>query len=174
MKNIQNFNEHQSKKAAMNMIKGSPMTVAELRKLKTGDHIHLEYYNDEGERVCNRFVKLFISDGFIDAEGYPIPVEKLPDTTIISGLDNSGYTFTVCSALPSYQENLNIIMSRKCKKSLYKSTYKGNAFTKDKTYNIVDEDDDFFYIIDNEGRKFSMHKTPSNTYYYIDDYFYSL
>lgn len=64
--------------------------------------------------------------------------------------------------------------SRKCKKSLYKSTYEGNAFTIDKTYDIVEEDDNFFFIIDNEGRKFSLHKTQSNIYYWIDDYFYSL
>jgi hypothetical protein len=68
----------------------------------------------------------------------------------------------------------DVIMSRKCKKSLYKSTYKGNAFTKNKTYNVVDEDDNFFYIIDNEGQEFSMCKAQSNVYYWIDDYFYSL
>lgn len=63
-------------------------------------------------------------------------------------------------------------MDRKCKKSLYKRTYKGNAFTKGKTYNIVEEDNNHFYLIDNEGHKFNFSKELKSPYYYINDYFY--
>lgn len=65
-------------------------------------------------------------------------------------------------------------MSRKCKKNLYKSTYKGNSFTKGKTYNIEDEDDNFFYFIDNEGMSFNFSKVEKLPYYWVEDYFYSL
>jgi hypothetical protein len=65
------------------------------------------------------------------------------------------------------------MFSRKCKKSLYKSTYQKNAFTKNKIYKCVEEDENFFYFIDNEGHEFSVHKTPSKIHYWIDDYFHS-
>lgn len=63
-------------------------------------------------------------------------------------------------------------MSRKCKKSLYKSTYKDNAFTKGESYNIVEEDDNFFYLTDNKGRSFNFSKLKKLPYYWVDDYFY--
>lgn len=59
----------------------------------------------------------------------------------------------------------------KCKKSLYKSTYKGNAFTKDLLYTIVDEDKLFVYVIDDKGNEFSMSKIKKEPFYYIDEFF---
>lgn len=85
----------QTKKFNERYNKGDIMTVGELKALKTGDYIHLEYYNDEGSRVCNSFKKLNIINGYIDAEAYPIPIERYSDDTPIQNLDNSGYTFTV-------------------------------------------------------------------------------
>jgi len=87
MKYIKKFNELYSK--------GDIMTVGELKALKTGDYIHLEYYNDEGNRVCNSFKKLNIINNHIDAEAFPIPIERYSDDVLIQNLDNSGYTFTV-------------------------------------------------------------------------------
>lgn len=63
------------------------------------------------------------------------------------------------------------IMILKCSKSLYKSTYKRNAFTKNKKYNVIEIDDKFYHIVDNEGRAFTICKTETPTYYYINDYF---
>jgi hypothetical protein len=59
----------------------------------------------------------------------------------------------------------------KCKKSLYKSTYKGNAFTKGHSYIITSEDDIFLNLQDNEGNEFNFKKIHSETFYYINDYF---
>ena len=63
------------------------------------------------------------------------------------------------------------IMVLKCKKSLYKSTYKKNAFTKNKKYDVVEIDDKFYHIVDNEGRALTVSKTEIPIYYYIGDYF---
>lgn len=60
---------------------------------------------------------------------------------------------------------------KKCKRSLYKSTYRGNAFTKGKIYNVIEEDDDFLYIEDNKSQRFNFSKIKNEPYYYIDDYF---
>lgn len=59
----------------------------------------------------------------------------------------------------------------KCIKSLYKSTYKGYAFTKGKEYVIDSEDDEFYTFIDNLGRKFEMSKKLTTIYYFVEDYF---
>jgi hypothetical protein len=59
----------------------------------------------------------------------------------------------------------------KCKKSLYKSTYKGHAFTKGKEYVIDSEDAEFYTFIDNLGRKFEMSKKLTTIYYFVEDYF---
>lgn len=59
----------------------------------------------------------------------------------------------------------------KCKQNLYKSTYRGFAFTKDKQYNIIDEDKDFFYLRDNLGNIFNLSKELKQPYYYIGNYF---
>lgn len=57
-----------------------------------------------------------------------------------------------------------------CKKSLYKSTYEGDAFTKGKTY-ILTIEDKYYWLVDNEGHEFSFTKTPGKTMYFIGDYF---
>lgn len=43
-----------------------------------------------------------------------------------------------------------------CIKSLYKSTYNGNAFDKDKTYEIIRENEHIVWVRDNEGKEFSF------------------
>jgi hypothetical protein len=45
-----------------------------------------------------------------------------------------------------------------CKKSLYKSTYKKNAFSKNKGYLIQSEDEKFINLIDNEKRYLTFQK----------------
>jgi hypothetical protein len=40
------------------MRKGEVLKMSDLKALKTDDYIHLLYYNDEGERVCNDFLRL--------------------------------------------------------------------------------------------------------------------
>lgn len=59
----------------------------------------------------------------------------------------------------------------KCIKSLYKSTYLKNAFTKGKEYSIVDKDKDMFYLIDNNGNEFNFSINSNKTYYSFNDYF---
>ena len=44
----------------------------------------------------------------------------------------------------------------KCKKSLYKSTYKGNAFIKGKSYTIAKEDNLFIWVKDKENNDFNF------------------
>lgn len=88
----------------------------------------------------------------------------------------SMFIVAVCSGFATkswknYKTNSIVMRSRKCKKSLHKSTYGGNAFTKGKTYDIIEEDEFFFYIKDNKGWEFSMHKTPFHGYYWVDEYF---
>lgn len=65
-----------------------------------------------------------------------------------------------------------VLFSKKCIKSLYRSTYKGYAFTKNKTYYCIEEDNDFFYMLDNRGDKgFNFSKTPKLGFYNMDEYF---
>ena len=64
------------------------------------------------------------------------------------------------------------IVSRKCKKSLYKSTYKGWAFNKNKGYIVVKENKEFYLIKDNRGNLFDFSKERKSPFYFIDDYFY--
>ena len=60
----------------------------------------------------------------------------------------------------------------KCKKSLYKSTYKSYAFILGDTYELIDENEDFFFIIDNLGCLTNFHKkSNSNIYYNYNEYF---
>lgn len=66
-------------------------------------------------------------------------------------------------------------MEIKCKKSLFKSTYNTNAFTKGKMYILLDENDDFYNIIDSMGHAFNFHKKDNTgTYYHFTDYFHSI
>lgn len=59
----------------------------------------------------------------------------------------------------------------KCKKSLYKSTYKKNAISKNRIYKVVEEDTQFFWLEDNLFNSFNFAKKQGKTYYTIDDYF---
>jgi hypothetical protein len=60
---------------------------------------------------------------------------------------------------------------KKCTKDLYKSTYKENAFDKDKEYRVSSSDKEFVWLIDNKGYPFNLSKEPTHDYYYINDYF---
>jgi len=67
-----------------------------------------------------------------------------------------------------FRKNLNVI----CKKSLFKSTYKRNAFTNNKKYKIDSEDEKFYYIIDNESNQFNFSKKNDEVdYYKFEEYF---
>lgn len=49
----------------------------------------------------------------------------------------------------------------KCIKSLYKSTYKKNAFTKNKYYYLIRETDEFIYMRDSEGKDITFARDDS-------------
>lgn len=68
-------------------------------------------------------------------------------------------------------KNVNIPVT--CIKSLYKSTYKQNVFVVKKSYEITQEDDEFYYIIFDKERIKPMNFAKENhgTYYYFFDYF---
>lgn len=61
----------------------------------------------------------------------------------------------------------------KCIKSLYKSTYKKNAFSKNKRYKIIRSEDNMYYIVDNKGMEFNftINELPDNKFYLFNDYF---
>lgn len=59
----------------------------------------------------------------------------------------------------------------KCKKSLYKSTYKRNAFNKGKEYIILYEEEDIIYLLDEMDQTFSFSKKEEHTMYNFTDYF---
>lgn len=61
----------------------------------------------------------------------------------------------------------------KCKRDLHKSTYKSNAFDKDKYYDIINEDEDFLWLKDNKNHEFNFSKKNKAPYYFIEDYFYT-
>jgi len=63
----------------------------------------------------------------------------------------------------------------KCKKSIFKSTYKSKAFTRGKFYKIVSEDESLISLLDNYKYKFTFTKHFNSStwdYYFIKDYFY--
>ena len=62
-------------------------------------------------------------------------------------------------------------MELKCKKSLYKSTYRKNAFKAGKRYTESEEyknDPDHRWIIDETGRLFSFSKANWPGFYYFE------
>jgi hypothetical protein len=60
----------------------------------------------------------------------------------------------------------------KCRKSLFKSTYRKNAFTKGRKYEVVSEDD-YVWVRDNTGRPFTFSRTSGGPFYVLSDYFES-
>ena len=62
--------------------------------------------------------------------------------------------------------------TKKCIKSLRKSTYRGYAFTKGKEYEVVSVEKEFTWIKDNKGHHFNLaNKDNCSQYYLIGDYF---
>lgn len=59
----------------------------------------------------------------------------------------------------------------KCIKSLHKSTYKGCAFNRRKTYDVVSDEKETVFVLDNKGREFNFTKVDGNTQYKFKDYF---
>lgn len=59
-----------------------------------------------------------------------------------------------------------------CKNDLYKSTYRGNAFDKGKSYEVIDEDERFFWIKDNNGKEMNFSIERESPYLFLDDYFF--
>jgi len=59
----------------------------------------------------------------------------------------------------------------KCKKDLFKSTYKSNAFNVKKTYSIVEETDKFYYILDEKNKPINFAKEDHGVFYFFDTYF---
>ncbi len=58
-----------------------------------------------------------------------------------------------------------------CSQNLYKSSHKKNSFFKDHKYNIVEETDKFFYILDEEKRPINFAKENHGVFHYFEDYF---
>jgi len=61
-------------------------------------------------------------------------------------------------------------MRYRCTKSLFKSTYQKNAFTKRRYYSVVEEDEKFVWLQDNEGESRNFSKQRGSHFYYILDY----
>ncbi len=59
----------------------------------------------------------------------------------------------------------------RCIKSLYKSTYRGNAFVEGKEYEIASEEPNTVYVYDEHGNSFNFFKTAGTPYYFLDHYF---
>lgn len=59
----------------------------------------------------------------------------------------------------------------KCIKSLFKSTYKKNAFNEKKEYFIVEDTDKFYYILDENNHPFNFAKENHGVFCFFDDYF---
>lgn len=59
----------------------------------------------------------------------------------------------------------------KCIKTLYKSTYKNNAFICGKDYNLSYIDNDYIFIKDECDNEFSFVKIKKYGFYWIEDYF---
>jgi hypothetical protein len=63
-------------------------------------------------------------------------------------------------------------MYLKCKKTLYKSTYKGNAFIEGRFYFQLKEDKEFVQMEDETNRAFDFAKeNRSVNFYLLEDYF---
>lgn len=58
-----------------------------------------------------------------------------------------------------------------CKKDLYKSTYNKNAFSLGKSYEVINNDNDFYYVLDNNGKEFNFSIKDELPYYFLSEYF---
>ena len=72
--------------------------------------------------------------------------------------------------LKKFNENLKV-KTLVCKKDLYKSTYKSNAFTKGNSYSVSDENDKEIYLIDNNQHEFNFTKQSKLPFYFVEEYF---
>lgn len=64
-----------------------------------------------------------------------------------------------------------MIEQRTCIKGLYKSTYKRNAFVKGRKYEVVEVGDNFVWVKDEMGHRFSFVPTADGTHYSLNDHF---
>ena len=62
-------------------------------------------------------------------------------------------------------------MRLKCIRTLYKSTYKGSAFKKNKSYKVLCREDNRLYIEDKYEKDFAFCIKPEKYLYHIDTYF---
>jgi len=60
----------------------------------------------------------------------------------------------------------------RCTKSLYKNTYRENAFKKGKSYSVIEENELGLYLIDEEGHSFYFAKSVDRLpFYLLNEYF---
>lgn len=59
----------------------------------------------------------------------------------------------------------------KCIRNLFKSTYRANAFDKDKTYTVESIEGNMVYLVDNLGNLFNFINADTDIYYKLTDYF---
>lgn len=59
-----------------------------------------------------------------------------------------------------------------CKKSLYKSTYKGNAFIAGKHYEVVEEGKEFVWLSDEHAAIINLSIDSSEVYYELHTFFH--
>lgn len=79
---------------------------------------------------------------------------------------------TILSYLDLYSRPAAVKNNKlRCKKSLFKSTYCGNAFDSGKLYIPTHKNRLFIRIIDNQGNEFDFSIKPKSPYYTFSDYF---
>ncbi len=61
-------------------------------------------------------------------------------------------------------------MTLVCKKSLRKSTYRGNAFVKGRSYEVIREDD-YVWLRDEHEQEFNFARQADYISYLLSDYF---
>jgi hypothetical protein len=109
-------------------------------------------------------------------------IKKNLDTAEITVNSSEPDFNSISKEFDDRHRNAKVICVIKCKKSLFKSTYGKNAFTKNKKYDLVENphidcvkpeniNDDIVYVRDSSGRAFSFSKTGHRRMYVLGDYF---
>lgn len=73
-----------------------------------------------------------------------------------------------------YKNQFTILERCKCIQTLHKRTYKGSAFKKNHTYFLVEEDNQFYCVLDEQGHIFNFSKSSEKTIYYIFNEFFKI